>query len=152
MSISTVVSSRTLTPLARPASITAALLSHPPRGVGVPLVTRRSDASSSRQEAVPALLRHEGRRHRLTDELAAPPGSGAAVDLGHEAVLQLYVHSHVLKLAHTAPPTAELDRDSVVNLTQLLTLDKDDLDTRVGRLPLPLVREIDEGLRQVLEL
>jgi mRNA interferase MazF len=58
----------------------------------------------------------------------------------------------VLKLAHTAPPTAELDRDSVVNLTQLLTLDKDDLDTRVGRLPLPLVREIDEGLRQVLEL
>ena len=58
----------------------------------------------------------------------------------------------MLKLAHTAPPTAGLDRDSVVNLTQLLTLDKDDLDTRVGRLPLPLVREIDEGLRQVLEL
>jgi mRNA interferase MazF len=48
--------------------------------------------------------------------------------------------------------TAGLDRESVVNLTQLLTLDKDDLDTRVGRLPLPLVREVDEGLRQVLEL
>ncbi len=48
--------------------------------------------------------------------------------------------------------TAGLDRDSVVNLTQLLTLDKDDLDTRVGRLSLPLVREVDEGLRQVLEL
>jgi mRNA interferase MazF len=48
--------------------------------------------------------------------------------------------------------TAGLDRDSVANLTQLMTLDKDDLDTRVGRLPLRLVREIDEGLRQVLEL
>ncbi len=47
---------------------------------------------------------------------------------------------------------AGLDRNSVVNLTQLLTVDKDDLDTRVGRLPLPLVREIDEGLRLVLEL
>jgi len=48
--------------------------------------------------------------------------------------------------------TAGLDRDSVVNLTQLLTLDKDDLDVRVGRIPLPLVRDIDEGLREVLEL
>ena len=48
--------------------------------------------------------------------------------------------------------TAGLDRDCVANLTQLLTLDKDDLDTRRGRLPLRLVREIDEGLRQVLEL
>jgi mRNA interferase MazF len=48
--------------------------------------------------------------------------------------------------------TAGLDRDSVVNLTQLITLDKSDLDRRAGRLPLPVVREIDEGLREVLEL
>jgi mRNA interferase MazF len=47
---------------------------------------------------------------------------------------------------------AGLDRDSVINVTQLLTLDKEDLDTRLGRLPLPVVREIDAGLRQVLEL
>ena len=53
---------------------------------------------------------------------------------------------------HVRKGTAGLDRDSVVNLTQLLTLDKDDLDVRVGRMPLPLVRALDEGLREVLEL
>lgn len=45
-----------------------------------------------------------------------------------------------------------LGRDSVVNVTQLQTLDKADLDERISRLPLPLVREIDDGLRHVLEL
>jgi mRNA interferase MazF len=47
---------------------------------------------------------------------------------------------------------AGLRRESVVNVTQLQTVDKADLDGRIGRLPLPVVREIDEGLRQVLEL
>ncbi len=45
--MSTVVSSKTRTLLTRPASITAALLPHPPCGVAVPLVARSSDASSS---------------------------------------------------------------------------------------------------------
>ena len=48
--------------------------------------------------------------------------------------------------------TGGLDRPSVVNVTQLLTIDRADLDDRPGRLPLPLVREIDEGLRRALEL
>ena len=48
--------------------------------------------------------------------------------------------------------TGGLDRDSVVNVTQLQTIDKGDLDDRVGRLPLPIVREIDDGLRRALEL
>ena len=45
-----------------------------------------------------------------------------------------------------------LGRDSVVNVTQLQTLDKADLDERIGRLPLPVVQEIDHGLRRALEL
>ncbi len=45
-----------------------------------------------------------------------------------------------------------LDRESVVNVTQLQTIDKGDLDDRVGRLTLPVVRNIDEGLRRALEL
>lgn len=45
-----------------------------------------------------------------------------------------------------------LGRESVVNVTQLQTLDKADLDERIGRLPLPVVQEIDDGLRRVLEL
>src|SRR5207302_398573 len=48
--------------------------------------------------------------------------------------------------------TDGLDRKSVVNVTQLQTLDKTDLEDRVGRLSLPIVREIDEGLRRALEL
>lgn len=48
--------------------------------------------------------------------------------------------------------TGGLSRESVVNVTQLQTLDKADLDDRVGRLPLPIVREIDEGLRRALDL
>ncbi|MFN2462288.1 MAG: type II toxin-antitoxin system PemK/MazF family toxin [Candidatus Dormibacteria bacterium] len=48
--------------------------------------------------------------------------------------------------------TGGLRRDSIVNVTRLQTLDKADLDDRIGRLPLPLVRAIDEGLRRALEL
>lgn len=45
-----------------------------------------------------------------------------------------------------------LKRDSVVNVTQLQTIDKADLDARIGRLPLPLVRSVEEGLRRAVEL
>lgn len=45
-----------------------------------------------------------------------------------------------------------LHRESVVNVTQLQTIDRGDLDNRVGRLPLPVIRAIDEGLRRALEL
>lgn len=45
-----------------------------------------------------------------------------------------------------------LPRDSVVNVTALVTLDKADLEERVGKLPLSLEREVDSGLRRVLGL
>lgn len=51
------------------------------------------------------------------------------------------------------PTTASgLRRDSVVNVTALVTLNKTDLTDRVGRLPLSLMNEVDRGLRQVLAL
>ena len=43
-----------------------------------------------------------------------------------------------------------LPRDSVLNVTALVTLNKTDLTDRVGRLPLALVQEVDRGLRRVL--
>ena len=43
-----------------------------------------------------------------------------------------------------------LPRDSVVNVTGLITLDKVDLAEPVGELPAALMREIDQGLRRVL--
>ena len=45
-----------------------------------------------------------------------------------------------------------LPRDSVVNVTALATLDKDDLAERAGTLTAVLLSEVDRGLRQVLGL
>ena len=45
-----------------------------------------------------------------------------------------------------------LAKPSVVNVSQLITLDKLFLTQRIGRLNPPLVAEVDEGLRLVLSL
>jgi mRNA interferase MazF len=45
-----------------------------------------------------------------------------------------------------------LPKDSVLNVTALVTIDKADLDQPVGRLPRSLMTEIDRGLRGVLGL
>ncbi len=45
-----------------------------------------------------------------------------------------------------------LPRDSVVNMTGVVTLDKEDLSERVGELPGYLQAEVDQGLRRVLDL
>jgi mRNA interferase MazF len=45
-----------------------------------------------------------------------------------------------------------LPRDSVLNVTALVTLDKADLDPAIGRLPSSLMTQIDHGLRRVLGL
>jgi mRNA interferase MazF len=45
-----------------------------------------------------------------------------------------------------------LPRDSVVNVTALITLDKTDLESTVGQLPASLMHEVDRGLRRVLGL
>ena len=45
-----------------------------------------------------------------------------------------------------------LPRDSVVNVTAVVTLDKTDLAERAGDAPLVLMREIDRGLRGSLGL
>jgi mRNA interferase MazF len=45
-----------------------------------------------------------------------------------------------------------LPKDSVVNVTALVTVDKDDLGSRVGQVPDTLRAEIDRGLRRVLAL
>ena len=45
-----------------------------------------------------------------------------------------------------------LNKDSVVNVTALVTLDKVDLDPPIGRLPEALLSAVDEGLRLALGL
>ena len=46
--------------------------------------------------------------------------------------------------------SAGLPRDSVVNVSQLLTLDRGFLAERAGTLPAGLQRSVDQGLRTVL--
>lgn len=45
-----------------------------------------------------------------------------------------------------------LPRDSVVNVTAVITLDKADLEDPIGDVPGPLMRAVDRGLRRVLGL
>jgi len=45
-----------------------------------------------------------------------------------------------------------LPRDSVVNVSQIFTVDKAFLTERIGALPVSLQEEVDEGLRTVLYL
>lgn len=47
---------------------------------------------------------------------------------------------------------SDLPRDSVINVSQLITVDKDMLSQRVGRVPFPLLQQVDEGIRLVLAL
>ncbi len=45
-----------------------------------------------------------------------------------------------------------LPKDSVVNVTALVTLDKTDLDDEAGHLSVSLMNDVDQGLRSVLGL
>jgi Growth inhibitor len=45
-----------------------------------------------------------------------------------------------------------LPRDSVVNVSQILTVDKAFLTERIGSLPVSLQEEVDDGLRAVMYL
>jgi mRNA interferase MazF len=47
---------------------------------------------------------------------------------------------------------AGMTRESVVNVTALVTLDKNELGRRTGRVRPPTLKRIDEGLRTVLGL
>ncbi|HET7385037.1 MAG TPA: type II toxin-antitoxin system PemK/MazF family toxin [Nocardioidaceae bacterium] len=46
--------------------------------------------------------------------------------------------------------TSGLPRDSVVNITALVTLNKSDLTDRAGQVPPSLMRNVEQGLRRVL--
>ena len=51
-----------------------------------------------------------------------------------------------------AKGVAGVGRESVANVTQLQTVDRSDLGSRVGKLPRALMQDVDSGLRRVLDL
>ncbi len=48
--------------------------------------------------------------------------------------------------------SVKLGRESVVNVSQIVTLDRSFLTERLGRLSAPKIREVEEGIRLVLAL
>jgi mRNA interferase MazF len=54
--------------------------------------------------------------------------------------------------ARLARRDSKLDRESVVNVSQVLTLDRRFLSDRVGRLPASVMSKVERGLRLVLGL
>jgi mRNA interferase MazF len=48
--------------------------------------------------------------------------------------------------------TTGLPRDSVVNVTAFVTVNKGDLDERTGTVPVSVMQDVDRGLRRVLGL
>jgi mRNA interferase MazF len=48
--------------------------------------------------------------------------------------------------------SSRLSQDSVVNVSQIFTVDKRFLTERIGSLPVTLQQELDEGLRTILYL
>ena len=51
-----------------------------------------------------------------------------------------------------AAGVAGLSQESVANVTQLQTIERSDLDDNLGKLPRQVMRDIDAGLRRVLDL
>ena len=47
---------------------------------------------------------------------------------------------------------SRLPKDSVVNVSQVVTIDKDFLTHRISKLPDDIINEVEEGLRLVLSL
>ena len=103
-------------------------------------------------------------------ELGIPAGSGPGyrrpvVIVQSNAFNRSYIRTAVavaitsnVKLA-AAPGNVSLSKGaaglpvaSVVNISQIITVDQDFLTERIGRLPAAMLRRLDDGLRLVLAL
>ena len=76
------------------------LRTDPLRRVVVPLVTVVGDLRERGLDVVPASLVLKASPHQLGDDGAAPTSAGAPIELTHQLVVQRYVQTHVLRLAH----------------------------------------------------
>ena len=102
----------------------------------------------------------------LPEPIASEPGFGRPVlilqsDEFNRSLINTVVAAAItsnMKLAAApgnvslAKRSANLGRESVVNVSQIVTLDKSFLRERVGKLQAPKLREVEEGVRLVLAL
>ena len=102
--------------------------------------------------------------------LRAPAGSGPgyrrpvlvvqAADFNESQISTVVVVTVTSNVALAAAPgnvlgrrkDTGLPRDSVINVSQILTVDKSFLTERVGAIPSPLLEQVADGLRLVMAL
>jgi hypothetical protein len=58
--------------------------------------------SERRLDVVPPLLVVETPLHQLSDECAPPTRANPSIQLGHEFLIERYVQTHVLTIAHSS--------------------------------------------------
>lgn len=61
-----------------------------------------ADAGRGALQSRPALLLRECRFDCMAHKPATPPGASDRIDLSDQLIVQLYVHTHVLSMTHTA--------------------------------------------------
>jgi hypothetical protein len=83
------------------APISMALGFDPLGGIVIPVMANAGQGAERRLDVVPAGLVVERAPDQLGDEGAAPPATGAGIQLGDEVGLELNVHTHVSKSTHS---------------------------------------------------
>lgn len=94
------VESKTWSTSARAAGVGPALLAHPASRVVVPFMTDVVDHSSRCFDVGPTHLLPNGLFDGGPYESATPARSRKLIEAADEAIIQLYVHSHVLSMTH----------------------------------------------------
>jgi hypothetical protein len=85
------------------ATLVGALVADPFTGIVIPFVALVGDGPERCLDIVPSPLVIESAANQLCDECAASPASSPLVELCNELVINGYVQSHVLTIAHWLP-------------------------------------------------
>lgn len=78
------------------------LLADPTRRVGIPVVSFVGDGACRSFDIGPPMFLTYSTFHSSPDELAAASWPSKGIDLRNKIIVQLYVQTHVLRLAHSA--------------------------------------------------
>jgi hypothetical protein len=100
------VESRTSRPTsAGPTGVAVTLRPDPRCWVRVPIVHSVREGSECRLDVIPAPFIVQATLNEFGDERTPLSGADSTIQLSHQLVLQHYVHTHVLSLAHNRPVT-----------------------------------------------
>ena len=95
------------------ATLLGALVADPFTGIVIPFVALVGDGPERCLDIVPSPLVIESAANQLCDECAASPASSPLVEFGNELVINGYVQSHVLTIAHWVPASLHLPHPAV---------------------------------------